>query len=191
MNNILKKKYRIGEIIQQERKNMKLTQSDLAKKFDSKRNMSEKFMSRQTIAKWEKGESYPSVEDLCDLSEIFECDIKYLFGEFKEKTETVHDICKITKLSEKAVINIIKYSDFKQFGNIIEIINTLLENDSYLRLLQNIMLYKDELPEILDTSEANYKLFDLQRNFVTVIDEITDVSEERERKKACKQKRLF
>ena len=74
----------------------------------------------------------------------------------------------------------------------INIINTLLENDNYLRLLQNIIVYKSELPEIIvDTSEGNYKLFDLQRDFLNVIDEITNISAERERKKANKPKQLF
>lgn len=73
----------------------------------------------------------------------------------------------------------------------INIINTLLENDNYLRLLQNNIVYKSELPEIVDTSEGNYKLFDLQRDFLNVIDEITNISAERERKKRINQSNYF
>ena len=202
MNNILEKtkrkaeekKKQIGKSIMDELNKKGWKKVELAHKLDELNEYSDditKETARQKVGRWTRGNSYPTLEDLCELSVVFDCDIQHLLGEFQEPTRTTHDICKITKLSEKAVTNIIKYSDFTQFGNIIEIINALLENDSYLRLLQNIMLYKDELPEIIDTSKANYKLFDLQRNFITVIDEITDVSGERERKNAFKQKRLF
>lgn len=196
MINILKKKDNIGKVIKNERVKMGMTQVELAKKLSGLFETEMVDSYRQKIGRWEREgkqrkKCYPSIEDLCDLSEIFKCDIKHFFGEFEEKTETVHDICKITHLSEKAVTNIIAYSDFLKFGNVINIINALLENDNYLRLLQNIIVYKSELPKIVDTSEGNYKLFDLQRDFLNVIDEITNISAVRERKKANKQKTLF
>ena len=73
LTDIFKKQYKIGLIIKEERKKLDLTQEELAEKLGK---------LRQTIGSWERGDSYPTLEDLCKLSEIFQCDIKHLLGEF-------------------------------------------------------------------------------------------------------------
>ena len=52
----------IGNNLLKLRKNMKLTQMEVAEKFN---------YSDKSISKWEKGESLPSVEVLCDLAQFY------------------------------------------------------------------------------------------------------------------------
>lgn len=52
----------IGNNLLKLRKNMKLTQMEVAEKFN---------YSDKSISKWEKGESLPSVEVLCELAQFF------------------------------------------------------------------------------------------------------------------------
>ena len=54
-----------------ERKKKKMTQSDLAKEIG---------VSRVSVARWETGESYPSISILLQLSEFFEVSVDYLLG---------------------------------------------------------------------------------------------------------------
>lgn len=51
------------------RSNNKLSQEDMAGKFD---------VSRQTISKWESGLSYPEIDKLIAISEMFDVSIDYL-----------------------------------------------------------------------------------------------------------------
>lgn len=53
----------IGKNLQTLRKNKKLTQMELAEKFN---------YSDKSVSKWEKGESMPSVEVLCELAQFYD-----------------------------------------------------------------------------------------------------------------------
>lgn len=66
----------IGEKIKKKRKELNLTQEYLAKELN---------ISRQAISKWEKEMSYPSMENLVKLSEIFGVDIEYFKKDNDEK----------------------------------------------------------------------------------------------------------
>ena len=68
----------IGEKIKKKRKELNLTQEYLAKELN---------ISRQAISKWEKEMSYPSMENLVKLSEIFGVDIEYFKNEKKKKSK--------------------------------------------------------------------------------------------------------
>lgn len=68
----------IGEKIKNKRKELNLTQEYLAKELN---------ISRQAISKWEKEMSYPSMENLVKLSEIFGVDIEYFKNEKEEKSK--------------------------------------------------------------------------------------------------------
>lgn len=59
----------IGQNLQQLRKNKKMTQLELAEKFN---------YSDKSISKWEKGESLPGVEVLCELAEFYGVSLDYL-----------------------------------------------------------------------------------------------------------------
>ncbi len=60
------------EKLQLLRTNMKLSQEELANKLD---------ISRQSITKWENGQSFPDIQNLIQLSEIFRVSIDRLVKE--------------------------------------------------------------------------------------------------------------
>ena len=62
----------IGKNLLKLRKNMKLTQMEVAEKFN---------YSDKSISKWEKGESLPSVEVLCELAKFYGVSLDYLTSE--------------------------------------------------------------------------------------------------------------
>ena len=66
------------EKLQLLRTNMKLSQEELANRLD---------ISRQSITKWENGQSFPDIHNLIQLSEIFKVSIDRLVKE--------NDICTI------------------------------------------------------------------------------------------------
>ena len=69
----------IGKNLLKLRKNMKLTQLEVAEKFN---------YSDKSISKWEKGESLPSVEVLCELAQFYGVSLDVLTKEFDEN-ETI------------------------------------------------------------------------------------------------------
>ena len=103
LNNIFEDAYKkrsqkIGMRLRTERKNLKLTQEELA----SQLNIS----SRQRVARWENGTELPVLSDLLRMSDLFGCEIGYLLCDYDCKTRTATDIQKETGLSEAAIARI-------------------------------------------------------------------------------------
>ena len=67
-----------GEKIKAKRRELNLSQEDLADKLG---------VTRQTISKWENDKATPTMTNLKELSEIFEIDITYFIGNLKLKNE--------------------------------------------------------------------------------------------------------
>lgn len=86
----------IGARIKEARKDMKLTQEQLAEKLE---------VARETIGSWERCITTPEFSTLLTMcrSDIFDCEVGYLLGEHEEKTRVATDICKEIGLSEEAV----------------------------------------------------------------------------------------
>ena len=61
------------------------------------------YQQYQTISKWEKGESHPSIQVLLRLCELYGCDLGYLVGEYDCKTRKAADIKAETGLSETVI----------------------------------------------------------------------------------------
>lgn len=79
----------IGQRIKKKRKELKLTQADLAKKIQG--------VSHAAISQWESDTTKPNAENLYDLSQIFKCDFVWLLrGEGKDIS--IHQIENITKI---------------------------------------------------------------------------------------------
>lgn len=73
--------------------------------------------SRQTVAKWESGNAMPTLDQLCDIVSLLECDIGYLLCLYDTRYFEHADVCKATGLSEEAVNVLIEnknmvHSDF-------------------------------------------------------------------------------
>ena len=92
-----------GEKIKTKRRELNLSQEDLANKL---------FVTRQAISKWENDKATPTMTNLRELSEVFGVDMAYFIGEAdgekkldnnKEETDEVEEI-KEEKLSKKKII---------------------------------------------------------------------------------------
>ncbi|TPR42950.1 XRE family transcriptional regulator [Apilactobacillus micheneri] len=63
------------------------------------------FVSRQSISKWENGESEPSIDKLIDLSDVFNVDLNYLLiGKNKISKEIILKISSLYKSFNKPVL---------------------------------------------------------------------------------------
>lgn len=79
------------------------------------------------IRQWESGANPVDIEWIPAICEVLSCDIGYLFGEYKEKTQANHDICKVTGLSESAINTLRKCDE-----NVVKFISYLLESASVI-----------------------------------------------------------
>ena len=87
---------KFGENLRQIRKSKKMSQEQLAEKVN---------VTRQSVSKWENGESYPEMNNILELCKIFNCKLNDL----------VHtDMADISSLDEEIVMNVVKFNEKKQ-----------------------------------------------------------------------------
>ena len=87
---------KFGDNLKLIRKNKKMSQELLAEKMN---------VSRQSVSKWENGESYPEMNNVLQLCKIFNCKINDL----------IHaDMSDIDSLDEEVIMNVVKFNDKKQ-----------------------------------------------------------------------------
>ena len=114
----------------------------------SQEKLSEKLnVTRKTLSQWEKGTTFPPLEDMLKMCEVFDCELGYLLGEHNCKTRAATDVQEVTGLSEES-INILmqlQKNDNLKTRAIMEIINTLIEslghNKEVWNLFQSIIAY--------------------------------------------------
>lgn len=87
---------KFGENLYNLRKSAKMSQEKLAEKMD---------VSRQSVSKWENGESYPEMEKIMKLCNIFHCKINDLVHE---------DMIDIDSLDEDIKMSVVKFKKEKQ-----------------------------------------------------------------------------
>lgn len=87
---------KFGENLQSLRKQKRMSQEQLAEKVD---------VSRQSISKWERGESYPSMNNIMALCDIFHCKLNDLVHE---------DIADFDSLDEEIIMSAVKFKKEKQ-----------------------------------------------------------------------------
>ena len=103
---------KFGENLRQIRKSKKMSQEQLAEKVN---------VTRQSVSKWENGESYPEMNNILELCKIFNCKLNDL----------VHtDMTDISSLDEEIVMNVVKFNEKKQkevktLSNVISIIGKI------------------------------------------------------------------
>lgn len=96
-------------------------------------------IARNRLSKIENGEQAAfDLDFLLGCCEIFETDMGHLMGEYSAKTLDAEFVCKTTGLSEKAVSDLVSYSDYAP--NINGVLNLLLENGLF-RVVQEIYTY--------------------------------------------------
>lgn len=87
---------RFGENLQNLRKAKKMSQEKLAEKVN---------VSRQSVSKWERGESYPTINNIMALCEIFHCKLNDLVHE---------EITDFNLLDEEVKMRVVKFKKEKQ-----------------------------------------------------------------------------
>ena len=103
---------KFGDNLRQIRKSKKMSQEQLAEKVN---------VTRQSVSKWENGESYPEMNNILELCKIFNCKLNDL----------VHtDMIDITSLDEEIVMNVVKFNEKKQkevktLSNVISLIGKI------------------------------------------------------------------
>lgn len=101
----LQRQVDIGKRIRFERKELGLTQQQLAEQL----NLSPG--STSLIRKWEKGKVLPSVDTFFYMSQLFSCDIAYLLCEYDARTKEAADIWASVGISEEAVAKLKQSND--------------------------------------------------------------------------------
>ena len=84
-----------GENLQNLRKKKRMSQEQLAERVD---------VSRQSISKWERGESYPTMNNIMTLCDIFHCKLNDLVHE---------EITDFESLDEEIIMNAVKFKKRK------------------------------------------------------------------------------
>ena len=87
---------KFGENLQSLRKQKRMSQEQLAEKVD---------VLRQSISKWERGESYPTMNNIMALCDIFHCKLNDLVHE---------DIADFDSLDEEIIMSAVKFKKEKQ-----------------------------------------------------------------------------
>ncbi len=87
---------KFGENLYNLRKTAKMSQEKLAEKME---------VTRQSVSKWENGESYPEMEKIMKLCNIFHCKINDLVHE---------NMVDIDSLDEDIKMNVVKFKEEKQ-----------------------------------------------------------------------------
>lgn len=87
---------KFGENLYNLRKTAKMSQEKLAEKMD---------VTRQSVSKWENGESYPEMEKIMKLCEVFHCKINDLVHE---------NMVDIDSLDEDIKMSVVKFKEEKQ-----------------------------------------------------------------------------
>jgi len=103
---------KFGDNLKKIRKSKKMSQEQLAEKVN---------VTRQSVSKWENGESYPEMNNILELCKIFNCKLNDL----------VHnDISDIASLDEEIIMKAVKFNEKKQkemksLSNIIALIGKI------------------------------------------------------------------
>ena len=106
--------------------------------------------SRQTVAKWERGETMPKLDTLSDIVSILDCDIGYLLCLYDTRYFEHAEICEETGLTAEAVEILMeekkrldktdewyekkKWSvEHKSRSLMLEVIERIIKNDKYIQ----------------------------------------------------------
>ena len=90
----------IGEIILQRRKELKMTQKQLAEKLN---------VTDKTVSRWECGINLPDVEMLKTIAEVLEVDVKYFYEDVKIKVINQTEEYDYNKIKSYKTKNIVPF----------------------------------------------------------------------------------
>ena len=146
----------IGQRIKEERKNIPgMTQERFLKKLC----MSER--STKTLRAWENGDMLPTLDNLAQMADLFDCDIGYLLGDYPERRRDSADVCRLTGISEDAVNKLVGVR-FKRL-HLAAVLSRLIEQPEFEELLlalgrcETLYNHDVEYKQLLDVHVALLK----------------------------------
>ena len=148
---------KFGENLYNLRKNANMSQEKLAEKMS---------VSRQSISKWENGESYPEMDKILKLCNIFHCKINDLVHE---------DLTDINSLDEEIIMNVVKFNEKKQnqvksLSNVISLIGKI--GGIVLKVaIPFIILAMILIPFIISNVEVKENQISFKTDNIKIIDE--------------------
>lgn len=122
----------IGERIKQRRKQLGLTQTELAKRL----NPGIDNVAHTQVAKWEK-QGTLEVDSLIRLCNALDCDMDYLLGGIDTPRRATYDVVQETGLSSDAVDSIIEIKQ-NDCNEVLDVLSSLLTNKKFWDALSNI-----------------------------------------------------
>lgn len=158
--------------IRQEREISGLTQDLLSEKIG---------LSRQTLINYESGKSPVPIDVILKMCEVFGCEAEYLLCASDQRNRVTTDLCEATKLSEKAVENILDLNrgtkplvgDSRTEN--IKTLDKILSNKDLKYLLQAISDYKNLISnKNFDKDSQDFELFKLQKRFISLVNNLDD-----------------
>ena len=148
---------KFGDNLKQIRKNKNMSQEQLAEKVN---------VTRQSVSKWENGESYPEMSNILELCKIFNCKLNDL----------VHtDMSDISSLDEDIVMKVVKFNEKKQkemktLSNVIGLIGKI--GSIVLKVaIPFIILVMILVPYIVNNVEINNNNIIFKTDNIKIIDE--------------------
>lgn len=148
---------KFGDNLRQIRKSKKMSQEQLAEKVN---------VTRQSVSKWENGESYPEMNNILELCKIFNC----------KMNDLVHtDMKDISSLDEEIVMNVVKFNEKKQkevktLSNVISLIGKI--GAIVLKVaIPFIILGMILVPYIVNNVEINNNEIEFKTENIKIIDE--------------------
>ena len=148
---------KFGDNLRQIRKSKKMSQEQLAEKVN---------VTRQSVSKWENGESYPEMNNILELCKIFNC----------KMNDLVHtDMKDISSLDEEIVMNVVKFNEKKQkevktLSNVISLIGKIVA--IVLKVaIPFIILGMILVPYIVNNVEINNNEIEFKTENIKIIDE--------------------
>lgn len=155
--------------IRQEREISGLTQDLLSEKIG---------LSRQTLINYESGKSPVPIDVILKMCEVFGCEAEYLLCASDQRNRVNTDLCEATKLSEKAVENILDLNRGTKplIGDLrtenIKTLDKILSNKDLKYLLQAISDYRNNKQS--DKDSQDFELFKLQKRFINLVNNLDD-----------------
>lgn len=112
-------------------------------------------MNVERLKQWEYGNNPVALEWIPAICEVLECDVGYLFGEYKEKKREFSDACAITGLSEESIIQLDRmyhdshFPDGVGLGVIkngyvlghVSVLDEIIKSDGFIWLLNQLSQY--------------------------------------------------
>lgn len=150
---------KFGDNLKLIRKSKKMSQEELAERVN---------VSRQSVSKWETGESYPEMNNILQLCKIFNCKINDL----------VHtDMSDISSLDEEIIMNVVKFNEKKQKQ--VKSLSNLIKNISkvgsivLMVAIPFILLGMILIPYIVSSTIVNENTISFNTKNIELIDENT------------------